>query len=301
MSGRNVERSEGALSVIPPRQVARVLAKACRMDVVAFKPGNVSLCAPGHGMTARDFLVSAREALPALISPQPVGRRVRQAVAATRTAVGCNTNLGIVLLLAPIAAAAAHGGGLQASLAQVLEDLTEADARECFAAIVMAQPAGLGQADAADVREAPQITLLEAMQLAATRDRIALQYASGYADVFATMEVIRELRARWRSLAWAVTAGFLDLLSSFPDSHIQRKHGPAAAARVQARVSSLASAVKACENPRSFLPAMKQLDRELKADGINPGTSADLTVASVAALLLSELPATVRSGDDPRI
>ena len=41
-------------------------------------------------------------------------------------------------------------------------------------------PAGLGEAAAHDVREAPAVTLLEAMRAASDRDLIARQYATVY-------------------------------------------------------------------------------------------------------------------------
>ena len=78
------------------------------------------------------------------------------------------------------------------------------------------------------------------------------------------------------------------LLAAGPDTHIARKWGTACAEDVSARARAVVSPLKACENPRAILPLLRDFDRELKSRGVNPGTSADLTVASVAVLLLQE-------------
>ena len=75
-------------------------------------------------------------------------------------------------------------------------------------------------------------------------------------------------------------------LAEFPDSHVMRKHGAERAHEVSVAARSLESDFKACENPATFAARLGSLDRELKTGGVNPGTSADLTVASVLALLL---------------
>lgn len=271
-------------------QIAATLAKACRMDVVAFKPGNVSLWAAGHAMQAQDFLDSARVAVPCLTDRGlGVGARIEGAVRATMAAVGCNTNLGIVLLLAPLARAAEEGSAddLRARLTAVLGALDQADAAACFRAICVASPAGLGEVAEGDVHGTAHMSLIDAMQLAAVRDRIAAAYVSGYREIFELgVPVLRQARQRWRSLAWATTACYLHLLGAAPDTHIARKWGNALAEEVSTRARAVESALKACENPRTAVAHLRAFDDELKSRGVNPGTSADLTVACVAVLLL---------------
>ena len=273
------------------RQVHVALAKACRMDVVAFKPGNVSLWSAGHGMAATDFLRSAAVAVPCLATSEAgVGARIESAVTATMAAVGCNTNLGIVLLLAPLALAAqtpSRAGELRASVARVLRALDSDDAAACFRAICAAQPAGLGEVADGDVRHTPSMTLLEAMRLASVRDRIAQAYVNDYAEIFELgVPLLAAARQRWRSLAWATSACYLHLLAHAPDTHIERKWGKTLATAVSARARAVASALEACENPRNAVAQLRAFDDELKSRGVNPGTSADLTVACVAVLLL---------------
>src|SRR4051812_47223437 len=107
-----------------PDAIADAYRAACRAELRALKPGNVHVFADGHRMTMRDFEVSAEVSASCLAAPGArVGTRVRGAVEATATAVRSNTNLGIVLLCAPLAAAAEAGGDLRRALAAVLDDL----------------------------------------------------------------------------------------------------------------------------------------------------------------------------------
>ena len=271
--------------------ISEAVRCACRLDVIAFKPGNVSFDAAGHDMQATDFLAAAAHTAPALSQAgTPLGTAVFNAVAASVSETGCNTNLGIVLLAAPLAHAALRrrdGESLHASLVRVLNGLTVDDAVQVFAAIRIAQPAGLGHSAEHDVATAPDVSLLTAMRFASVRDRIAYQYAHGFVDVFQFgLPLLRAYRQRWQSLAWAAVGVYLALLGRIPDTHIMRKFGADTAHSVSAAAGALESDFKACENPATFAPELKKFDRELKQNGVNPGTSADLTVACLIALLL---------------
>jgi triphosphoribosyl-dephospho-CoA synthase len=281
--------------------------EACRYDVLAFKPGNVSLSSPGHGMEAADFLRSAAAATPCLMGPAGrVGRDILHAMRATHKAVGCNTNLGILLLAAPLLTAApvlfdtprspqdglAHR--LRASLRGVLAATTQEDSADVFAAIRLANPGGLGSAPDEDVRGTPRLALQEVMRLAAHRDRIAAQYITGYRDVFALgLSCLERRTAAGAPLADAVTDCYLAFLSQRIDSHVLRKWGRSMASRVRVEASAVTAALKACENPTRRMALLSTLDRALKRESLNPGTSADLTVASLLAFLL------IRSGGSP--
>jgi len=281
--------------------------EACRYDVLAFKPGNVSLGRAGHGMEAVDFLRSAAAATPRLMGPEGrVGLDILGAVRATRRAVGCNTNLGILLLAAPLLKASAllfgtpcptgpgAASGLRASLGEVLAATTRQDSADVFAAIRLANPAGLGSAPEEDVHRRPKLALQEVMRLAAHRDRIAAQYVTHYRDVFVLgLRCLEGTTASGASLTDAVTDCYLTFLSQRLDSHVLRKWGRTAASRVREEAAAVAAALKACENRRRRMVLLSTLDRVLKREGLNPGTSADLTVASLLAFLL------IRSGGYP--
>ena len=262
--------------------LARAFIEACVLDVSAIKPGNVGLYRSGHGMSARDFLLSAQVAAGAIADTRlGVGQRIHAAISATHAAVGCNTNLGIVLLCAPLALAAElSGGGLRQRIEQVLQKLDIADCELAYRAIRLAAPAGLGSSERHDVAQAPKVGLRTAMAEAAARDRIAAQYANGFADLWAIgLPALDAARARgwdWRSTTTAIYCAYL---CAFADSHVVRKHGAAIAQTL------LTAAPLRCAEFFSRGAAARQglldWDAELKSSGVNPGSSADLTVATV--------------------
>lgn len=265
--------------------IARMLWRACELDVLALKPGNVSVASPGHNMSADDFLASAA----AIVEPMTrlglsVGERILGSISATRSAVGCNTNLGIVLLCAPLTHAALArkpGQPFRDSLNDCLAQLSIEDAVNAYAAIRLAQPAGLGRRAVHDVAGVPAISLREAMIEAQHEDSIARQYANGFAEVFDCQPTIRRLRRRGSGDRWVAATVFLDLLARNPDSHIARKFGRETALRITREALPLARAALQCAHPEQLLPDLREWDVRLKSSGINPGTSADLTVAAL--------------------
>jgi triphosphoribosyl-dephospho-CoA synthase len=276
--------------------------RACELDVAVRKPGNVSWALPGHGMQAEMFIASAQAAAAALFLPGArVGARIEAAVAATWAVAGCNTNLGILLLCAPIAAAveqqpeATTADALKVAIGEVLADLDLADAQAAFRAIARAQPGGLGSAPSQDVRDPPSVDLRAAMALAAPRDSIARQYRDGFTELFdasakalgtgfSLMSTPTTRRAD-ASTAAAVQRLYLWLLSRFADSHIVRNHGDAVAHIVMSAAQAWQLRARR-DGEVDTDPDFAAWDASLKADRINPGTTADL---SVAALLLAGL------------
>ncbi len=274
--------------------VSAAFHHACEIDVRAFKPGNVSFASPGHGMRAQDFITSADAAAAVIAKPGlGIGDRILNAIEATRAVVEFNTNLGIVLLCAPLAHAAIETSperNLRNRIAAALAALSVADAEQAYCAIRIAQPGGMGRSERHDVADTPKVTLLEAMYEAAARDRIAYQYASDFRDIFETgVPAAKSTRARGHSVEWVAVAVYLAFLSRFPDSHVARKHGPEVAVEVVREAQNAAQAFKAASTPLQAVPVLEDLDRSLKQKGINPGTSADMTVATLAALALEEL------------
>ena len=266
--------------------IAAAFKQACMAELTALKPGNVHIFSDGHGMVVQQFIQSA-DAVSAVIA-QPglkVGERILAAVEATWSVVDCNTNLGIVLLCAPLVAAALAGqGSLQHRLQKVLQGLDVEDANLAFKAIVRANPAGLGGSNHHDVHAASEVSLLAAMQASAQRDRIAWQYAHGFADIFDLgLETYQQALGRWQNEAWAVTTLYLTLLATYPDSHLLRKYGLAQAEEVRLQAAEHLQAWLAQDNPKLYQRTLLQFDADLKTNRLNPGTSADLTVATLMA------------------
>lgn len=265
--------------------------QACEIELQAFKPGNVSIYADGHDMTVDDFRLSAKvSAKPLCDADYSLGEKIYYAVKATREAVGCNTNLGIILLAAPLIQAVQCYPTLtlRNGLEKILQQTTVEDADWVFKAIVLASPAGLGHTEEQDVHNAPSINLQQAMRLASDKDRIALQYITDYKDIF-DFAVLRynSTLLKWNNHAWAAVAVYAELLSHTPDSHIERKYGSQYSEMVAHRMMQLNQALSDTEHPDTLMPLLHDIDMAFKSKGINPGTTADLVVTTALTALLN--------------
>lgn len=273
-----------------PAEVAAAGQLACLLEVSAPKPGNVSPGLHFHDTRYEDFLASAVAIGPALAAAgrQPLGATIRQAVTATGRWTPANTNLGIVLLLAPLAqAAGVVGGSLRERLSAVLAATSVADAAETYAAIRLARPGGLGSAASQDVAASPSVTLQQAMALAAERDTIAREYVTDFATTFEVgAPALRQARETGLSWSEATVEAYLRILAERPDTHIARKLG----ARVADEVSRRAREVEGAGATRTEAgrQALAEFDAELRspANERNPGTTADLTCAALFVVIL---------------
>ncbi len=279
-------------------KIEQAYLNACLSELEALKPGNVHVFADGHGMQVQDFIDSAEVSAPALCAPiwpaqtqtptilttsRPLGQRMLDALQATYDKVGCNTNLGIVLLAGPIVQAVQQypQTPLPQALSQVLGQTTVADAEAVYQGIRLVKPAGMGQQADHDVQQSADITLLHAMQIASVYDRVAAQYTSQYSEVFAhALPLYTDCCLRWARPAWALTAVYLYWLSRHPDSHLARKFGMDEAVRIQQQAQQHDAQFIALENPKHYMATLLRWDAELKQAGMNPGTSADLTVCT---------------------
>jgi triphosphoribosyl-dephospho-CoA synthase len=268
-----------------PEAIQAAFLAASRAELTALKPGNVHIYADGHRMRVADFEASAVACAPFLAKAGArVGERILGAVTASVGAANTNTNLGIVLLCAPLACAAERRGGtLQARLSAVLADLDQRDATDAFKAIALANPAGLGRVTRGDVAAPADITLLQAMALSAPRDRIALAYTTSYQDIFAFgLPVLEAALAEAETEALAITTLHMRLMAEFPDTHIARKYGEPIAQDVREEARTLLATLGPVAGPASF-DALSAFDSRLKARSLNPGTTADFVVATLFA------------------
>ena len=287
--------------IVGAEEVATAAQLACLLEASAPKPGNVSPGRHFHDTRYEDFLASAAAIGPALAAAgrRPLGRTIRHAVEATRRWTASNTNLGMVLLLAPLARAALTlprsrgpaplAQALRHRVREVIAETTVDDAAELYAAIRLARPGGLGKVDSEDVSAPPSVTLAEAMRLAADRDGVAREYATGYTATFEVgAPALRRARSAPDALPWgdAVVEAYLALLAAAPDTLIARKLGPAATREVSAGARAVldAGGVRTEAGRR----AAADFDRGLRdtQNARNPGTTADLTAAAIYVVLL---------------
>jgi len=287
----------------PPIDIGALAQLACLLEVNAPKPGNVSPRGDFDDTTYDDFVASSAAINTALgtAGSRPLGKTILLAIEATRAVTATNTNLGIVLLFAPLARAAAaitSGGDwtdrriidrqrLRTALADVLVSTTVDDARHAYAAIRLASPGGLGSTSQQDVAAEPTIPLTEAMRLAADRDGIAREYVT---DFHATFELgAPALDAAHRDgLDWsdAIVETFLTLLATYPDTHIGRRADADLAAIVSAQARDALGA-GGVRSP-SGRAAIERMSIALRGERnrANPGTTADITAAAIFVSLL---------------
>ncbi len=266
------------------QQISQLFKAACVAELEALKPGNVHIFADGHGMTIHDFIKSADAVAKVIVLPDlTLGQRILQSVEATQQAVACNTNLGIILLCAPLvhAALVPNQHHLSDSLKYVLSQTTIDDATQAFNAIALAKPAGLGEAIEHDVNQPANCTLLQAMQAASNRDKVAAQYHSNFDAIFNLGLPILQSQKEAKNAAWLTTQVYLTFLAAFPDSHIVRKHGDKIAADIQQQANQHLTMFNISNNPKLYQGKLLAWDNALKQKQINPGTSADLTVATL--------------------
>lgn len=261
---------------------------ACIWEATARKVGNVHPSAAFANLEYSQFLLSAaaiHRSFSGLPNCKLLGWLVYEAVEATHKLVATNTNLGIVLLLAPLALAPT-GREYRAGVEFKLRRSKIPDAEMVYRAIRLANPGGLGDAPKQDVHSKPTVTLLEAMKLAADRDMVARQYANGFADVFDFgVPAFLDGFARYGCVEAAIIDSQLRWLAEYPDSLIARKSGPAVAHDVQMRASEVLrlGGIATPEGRRAGVA----LDKHLRSDGhkLNPGTTADLITACLFVAL----------------
>jgi triphosphoribosyl-dephospho-CoA synthase len=276
--------AEQGLSGLSPGRLAQI---ACLLEVTSRKPGNVHRFRDFADLQFLDFLLSAT----AIVEPldwaagQGVGVAVLAAVEATRRVVSTNTNLGMILLLAPLAAVPADVD-LTEGVERVLAATTVEDARSVYQAIRLAAPGGLGRVERQDVSSEPTITLREAMTLAADRDLVARQYANAFHEVLhEALPLLRAALDQGEPLETAIISTFLGILAGHPDSLIARKVGPGGALEASRRAGEVLGAGWPVGSKGR--QAYEAFDAWLRAAGnsLNPGTTADLVTSALFAAL----------------
>tara|TARA_R110002050_G_scaffold269917_2_gene412477 strand:+ start:8935 stop:9810 length:876 start_codon:yes stop_codon:yes gene_type:complete len=259
---------------------------ACENEVAAPKPGNVNCFSDGHNMEVLDFIKSAHAIAPVMAQKAlSVGELILQGIQATRTVVNCNTNLGIVLLFAPLCRAIHQCSDfkqLPDQLEKVLLSLTVDDAKACYEAIRLAEAGGLGSSEQQDIDAIPTVNLLQAMKISEERDAIAKQYVTNYGDILNIgLPILTSSIKSGESVEWATAFAYLKLLASVPDTLIRRKQSLEHALEITDSAKKILTKVNKNKMLSSFEAEIITWDNELKKKAINPGTTADLTATTL--------------------
>ena len=274
-------------------EIATLVKGACVLEVLAPKAGNVHPSASFADTDWTDFVRSAAAIAPVLGRAGEIGlgRAVLGSVQATQRDVGRNTNLGIILMLAPLSIAASRCGSarsiakLRKAAAGVVRDATLADSRRIYEAIALAKPGGLGTAEAGDVATHDVMPIAQAMELAAHRDQIAREWTVGFEVSCGGLALMLKecigRAASFEDVLDAIATVHLMQVASEPESLIVRKCGEVLARRASVRAQAvLAVGGLSTEAGRKRFASF---DRWLRADGNrrNPGTAADLIAAAL--------------------
>jgi triphosphoribosyl-dephospho-CoA synthase len=233
-----------------------------------------------------------------------VGEIILGAIQATHRFVSINTNLGIVLLLAPLAKAAglAYSESLRPRVKKVLKNLTVDDARLAYEAIRLARPGGMGKVKRFDLSETNiGITLYQAMEQARDRDALAGEYVTDFEITFELgLTAFEQSLNHGVGISPAIVQTFLSILAKVPDTLIARKNDIETAVEVSHRANRVLKQGGVFSDRGK--KAIKIFDRFLRngRHNLNPGTTADLVAAVIFVYLVeNDLPAIFTKPSSP--
>ena len=260
----------------------------CDTEIKSLKPGNVHKYSEGHGMNLKDFLKSSLIISKCLTKNNlDLGKKILISVNEIQNKIKKNTNLGIILMLSPIATIVQEEGiiskeELLKKIKSLIKKQNIKNSIPIFKAISLTSPGGLGFSKKYDVNELPNTNLYKAMEFAKKKDLIARQYCNGFEDIYKIgIPAYKNFYNKWGKVDWALTGVYLTFLKKFNDSHIVRNKGNKIATSIKKEAKKYYFFLK---NNKSLTKIKKKLlvfDKKLKSNGINPGTTADLTVATL--------------------
>ena len=266
--------------------IGQRVCRAILEEASSIKAGNVHPVASFSNMHYRDFQLASEaigKAIDASIQTRSLGTIVLASVQAMVQTVSVNTSLGTILLMAPMTLCPAvwNPQSFPKSVSRVIQESTPEDCQKIYEAIRIANPGGLGRVESKDVAQAAPVSILQAMQQAASWDDVALQYANGYQQVTQWTLRLIDLSSQHAKRSDAIRQLQIEILASRPDSLIVRKSGTAVGKQVQDRAADVLQSGPYASP--AFEAAWRNFDEYLREDGHrkNPGTIADLIAATV--------------------
>ena len=280
-----------------PSEIAKIAQIASALEVSGYpKPGNVHRTRDYDDMVFEDFVISGivigdtiREACSDVDVENPkLGKYILEAVAETDKWIKNNTNLGIVMMTTPIAVAAAISNDfdeIRPNVVKLMANTSVDDACDLYDAINIADAGGMGDQDEYDVasdnakqelRENNQ-TMYDVLKISAPWDMLAREMTSDMPAVFEIgYPVYHELKDE-KSMNDACLLTFLTILSQVPDTLISRKYDSDEALKISMMTRDLLN----LKDESDFTQKVKEFDDYLYENHYNPGTTADLTAASI--------------------
>ena len=280
-----------------PSEIAKIAQIASALEVSGYpKPGNVHRTRDYDDMEFEDFIISGvvigdtiREACSDVDVENPkLGKYILQAVGETDRWIKNNTNLGIVMLTTPIAVAAAISSDfnqIRENIKLLMSNTSVDDACDLYDAINIADAGGMGDQDEYDVasdnaknelRKNNQ-TMFDVLKISAPWDMLAREMTSDMPAVFEIgYPTYHKFRSE-KSKNQACVLTFLTILSQVPDTLISRKYGSDEALKISMMTRDLLK----LKDSDDFEDRLKEFDDYLFKNKYNPGTTADLTAASI--------------------
>ena len=260
----------------------------CDTEIKSLKPGNVHKYSEGHGMNLKDFLKSSLIISKCLTKNNlDLGKKILISVNEIQNKIKKNTNLGIILMLSPIATIVQKEGviskeELLKKIKSLIKKQNIKNSIPIFKAISLTSPGGLGFSKKYDVNEPPNTNLYKAMEFAKKKDLIARQYCNGFEDIYKIgIPAYKNFYNKWGKVDWALTGVYLTFLKKFNDSHIVRNKGNKIATSIKKEAKKYYFFLKRNKNLTKIKKKLLIFDKKLKSKRINPGTTADLTVATL--------------------
>lgn len=278
-------------------EIAKIAQIASALEVSGYpKPGNVHRTRDYDDMVFEDFVISGivigdtiRKATTDVDVENPqLGRYILEAVDETDRWIKNNTNLGIVMMITPIAAAAAISDDfdeIRPNIVKLMANTTVDDACDLYDAINIADAGGMGDQDEYDVasdnaknelRENKQ-TMYDVLKISAPWDMLAREMTSDMPAVFEIGYPTYHKLKEEKSLNDACVLTFLTILSQVPDTLISRKYGSDEAMKISLMTRDLLK----LKDADDFDVKLQEFDDYLFENHYNPGTTADLTAASI--------------------
>jgi len=261
---------------------------ACDTEMKSLKPGNVHQYSQSHDMHVKDFFKSSSIISKCLTNNNlDLGKKILTSVNEIQNKIKKNTNLGIILMLSPIVTVVQKEGiiskkKLLKKIKSLIKKQNIKNSIPIFEAIALTSPGGLGFSKKYDVNKLPKISLYKAMEYSKKRDLIARQYYNGFKDIFNIgIPAYKKFYNKWGKVNWALTGVYLTFLKKFNDSHIARNKGNEIATSIKKEAKKYYFFLKRNKNLIKIKKKLLIFDKKLKSKRINPGTTADLTVATL--------------------
>ena len=260
----------------------------CDTEMKSLKPGNVHKFSESHDMNVQDFFKSSLIISKCLTKNNlDLGKKILNSVNEIQNKIKKNTNLGIILMLSPIVTVVQKEGiiskeELLRKIRSLIKKQNIKNSIPIFKAISLTSPGGLGFSKKYDVNEPPNTNLYKAMEFAKKKDLIARQYCNGFEDIYKIgIPAYKKFYNKWGKVDWALTGVYLTFLQKFNDSHIARNKGNEIATSIKKEAKKYYLFLKKNKNLIKIKKKLLIFDKKLKSKRINPGTIADLTVATL--------------------